>query len=174
MQHLLAKFHALKHLDISFNDLRLLPVGMLQFAARLDTFKCDNSCPLELPPQSFFSTAPDQNPRRIREFLDGLGSDTRTELKLSAEIFTSSDALHTEVVSLLELYPALQHLDLSDNSSLDNNTVSRILALFSGNVVFLCFIFDGAVHISLFFVMVLILFSRNSYMPQTEIFGPER
>ena len=60
----LYKFPVLKHLDISDNPgLRLLSVGMLQFATRLDTLACDGFSP------NLFST-PHEIPGRIRQLFE--------------------------------------------------------------------------------------------------------
>ena len=123
----LGKFPALKHLDVSANPgLRLLPIGMLRIAATLETFKCDG-CSLVLPPQSMFST-PEENPRRIQQFLE------HGVLKLSAAKLTSNTA--REVAALLEVYPALKHLNLSANPGLSSTGTAAILSALSGTLLF--------------------------------------
>ena len=121
----LSKFPALKRLDVSDNPgLRLLPIGMLRIAATLETFQCDG-CPLLLPPQSMFST-PEENPRRIQQLLE------HGVLKLSAAKLTSNTA--REVAALLEFYPALKRLDVSDNPALRCTGAAFILSALSGKI----------------------------------------
>jgi hypothetical protein len=122
----LSKFPALKRLDVSANPaLRLLPIGMLRIAATLETFKCDG-CPLLLPPQSMFST-PEENPRRIQQLLE------HGVWKLSAAKLTSNTA--REVAALLEVYPALKHLDVSSNPGLSCTGAAVMLSAFSGKIL---------------------------------------
>ena len=128
----LSKFPALKRLDVSTNPgLRLLPIGMLRIAATLEAFKCDG-CPLLLPPQSMFST-PEENPRRIQQLLTK-GSSAVTVLELSAAELTSVTA--REVAALLEVYPALKHLNLSANPELCCSGAAAILSALSGTLLF--------------------------------------
>jgi hypothetical protein len=110
----LGKFPALKRLDVSSNPrLRLLPVGLLQMAATLEAFSCQG-CSLVLPPQSFFSSVPEENPIRIRQLLQNRSSDT--ELTLSSVDLAS--AVVSEVAALLKHYPFLKRLDVSCNPKL--------------------------------------------------------
>ena len=125
----LVKFPALKHLDVSDNPgLRLLPIGMLRIAATLETFKCDG-CSLLLPSQSMFST-PEENPIRIQQLLEK--GSTVTVLELSAAELTPITA--REVAALLPLYPALKHLNVSDNLGLDFVSLSFICEALSGKM----------------------------------------
>ena len=106
----LRKFPALKQLDVSANPLlRLLPVGLLRIAADLDAFNCDG-CSLLLPPHSFFST-PDENPRRVRQLLQG--GAAVTNLDLSRDVFTPDVAF--EAAALLEHFPLVRKIGLSCN-----------------------------------------------------------
>jgi hypothetical protein len=110
----LSKFPALKRLDVSANPgLQLLPVGVLQIAASLEAFDC-NDCALVLPPQSCFSSVPEENPRRIQQLLQS-GSPA-TELRLSSLGLTA--AVLCEIEALLRCYPALKRLDVSANPRL--------------------------------------------------------
>ena len=138
-QHLLAlaeqlcKFPALKQLDASSNPrLRLLPVGVLQMAASLEAFSCQG-CSLVLPPQSFFSSSPEENPMRIRQLLQSGSSDT--QLTLSSLDLTA--AVAREVAALLRHYPALKQLDVSANPGLDHAFVSEIGKALSSKAVLL-------------------------------------
>jgi hypothetical protein len=120
----LRKFPALKQLDVSANPaLRLLPVGLLRIAADLDAFNCDG-CSLLLPPQSFFSTTPDENPSRVRQLLQG------GAINLSGALPTPTAAC--EVAAVLVHYPALKQLDVSGNPALDRAAVSAIVRAVSG------------------------------------------
>jgi hypothetical protein len=120
----LVKFTALEHLDLSHNEgLSFLPLGILRIAARLKSFKCDG-CSLGLPPQSFFSS-PEDNPRLIQQLLEGGASETA--LNLSAVNLWDWDYNHelqdlwkrsSNVVAVLQLYPALKTLDVSSNPKL--------------------------------------------------------
>ena len=122
----LRKFPALKQLDVSANPaLRVLPVGLLRIAADLDTFNCDG-CSLLLPPHSFFST-PEENPRRVRQLLQG------GAINLSGAHLTPSAAC--EVAAVLVHYPALKQLDVSANPALDRSAVSAIVRAVSGTAV---------------------------------------
>lgn len=124
----LCKFPALKHLDLSGNaGLRLLPVGILRVAARLETFNC-NGCSLVLPPQREFLT-PDQNPNRIQRMLDGHHSFKGGELKLSTLGLTKSIA--TNASALFQFFPSLKHLDLSCNACL-GGSIGAILSSLTG------------------------------------------
>ena len=124
----LRKFPALKRLDVSANPaLRLLPVGLLRIAADLETFNCIG-CSLLLPPQSFFST-PDENPRRVKQLLQG-GAAAVTELNLSGAHLTAAAAC--EVATVLVHFPALKRLDVSANPALDRAAVSAIVRAVSG------------------------------------------
>ena len=81
-----------------------------RIAARLNSFKCDG-CSLGLPPQSFFSS-PEDNPRLIQQLLEGGASETA--LDLSAVGLTP--AIASDAAAVLQLYPALNTLDLSGNA----------------------------------------------------------
>ena len=143
----LSKFPALKHLDVSANPgLRLLPIGRLRIAATLETFKCDGFS-LLLPPQSMFST-PEENPWRIQQLLTK-GSSAVTVLTLSAAELTSITA--REVAALLPLYPALKHLDVSDNPGLDFGSLSLIFEALSGKTFF--FLFKRVLVLLRFFIV---------------------
>jgi len=124
----LGKFPSLKRLDVSANPgLRLLPVGLLQIAATLEAFRC-NDCPLALPPQSFFSSVPEENPKRIQQLLQS--GSSAVELKLSALNLTAGVA--PEVAALLRHYPALQRLDVSANPGLGCGGAAAFLSSLSG------------------------------------------
>lgn len=126
MLELAEKLHnapALKQLDISANpDLRLLPVGMLQIAASLESFKCD-ACSLQLPPHSFFST-PEENPSIIRQLLECGASETKLNL--------SNVCLAPTHAAVLRHYTALQMLDISNNPKLGCIGASSILSSLAG------------------------------------------
>ena len=123
----LRKFPALKQLDVSANPaLRLLPVGLLRIAADLDAFNCDG-CSLLLPPHSFFST-PDENPRRVRQLLQG--GAAATELNLSGAHLTPAAAC--EVAAVLVHYPALKQLDVSANPALGGGGAAALLSSLAG------------------------------------------
>ena len=127
----LGKFPSLKRLDVSANPgLRLLPVGLLQIAATLEAFHC-NDCPLALPPQSFFSSVPEENPKRIQQLLQS--GSSAVELKLSALNVTAGFCAQvaSEVAALLRHYPALQRLDVSTNPHLDRGCVLVIVKALS-------------------------------------------
>lgn len=123
----LRKFPALKKLDLSSNSkLRLLPVGMLQFAAGLESFKCDG-CSLLLPPQSMFST-PDENPRRIQQLLEGVASET--EVSISNANLTS--AVASDIAALLQHFRGMKQLNLSCNERLRGDDVCIIISSIAG------------------------------------------
>ena len=133
-QHVLAlaeqlcKFLALKQLDVSCNPrLWLLPVGVLQMAASLEAFSCQG-CSLVLPPQSFFSSVPEENPMRIRQLLQSGSSDT--QLTLSSLDLTA--AVAREVADLLRHYPSLKQLDVSCNPRLGCGGAAAVLSALSG------------------------------------------
>jgi len=124
----LCKFPALKQLDVSSNPrLWLLPVGVLQMAASLEAFSCQG-CSLVLPPQSFFSSVPEENPMRIRQLLQSGSSDT--ELNLSSLDLTA--AVAREVADLLRHYPSLKQLDVSSNPRLGCGGAAAVLSALSG------------------------------------------
>ena len=124
----LCKFPALKQLDVSSNPrLRLLPVGVLQMAASLEAFSCQG-CSLVLPPQSFFSSVPEENPMRIRQLLQSGSSDT--QLTLSSLDLTA--AVAREVADLLRHYPSLKQLDVSSNPRLGCGGAAAVLSALSG------------------------------------------
>jgi hypothetical protein len=132
----LGKFPALKQLDVSANPgLRLLPIDMLRIAATLEAFKCDG-CSLVLPPQSMFST-PEENPRLIRQLLE------HGVLNLSAVDFTTNTA--REIAALLEFYPALKQLDVSDNPGLRCTGAAVILSALSGKILLEAYSFVPAI-----------------------------
>ncbi len=90
----LLKFPALKQLDVSANHgLQLFPIGFLQIAAELDSFKCDD-CALLLPAQSFFST-PGDNPRRIQLLLEHAASEFDLSLSQPKDLEATADVLKT-------------------------------------------------------------------------------
>ncbi len=123
----LRKFPALKQLDVSANpELRLLPVGLLRIAADLEAFNC-NGCSLLLPPQSFFSK-PDENPKRVRQLLQG--GAAATELNLSGAHLRP--AVACKAAAILVHYPALIRLDVSANPALDCAAISAIVRAVSG------------------------------------------
>ncbi len=123
----LREFSALKHLDVSANPgLWLLPVGVLQIVADLDTFNCD-CCSLVLPPQNLFST-PRENPGHIQKLLQG--QSTTISLNISALDLTPAVAI--EVAEVLKYYHALEHLDVSANPELDCGAVASIVGALSG------------------------------------------
>ena len=125
----LRKFPALKQLDLSANPaLRLLPVGLLRIAADLEAFNCDG-CSLLLPPQSFFSTTPDENPRRVRQLLQD-GDPSETKLSLSGAHLTPAAAC--EVAAVLVHYPALKQLDVSANPALGGGGAAALLSSLAG------------------------------------------
>ena len=120
----LRKFSALKRLDVSANPaLRLFPVGLLRIAADLEAFNCDG-CSLLLPPQSFFSTTPHENPRRVQQLLQS-GS-----LNLSGLHLTPSAAC--EAAAVLVHYPALKQLDVSANPALGGGGAAALLSSLAG------------------------------------------
>lgn len=109
---LLCKFPALKHLDVSANPL-LLPLDMLQFASRLETFAC-NDCALVLPPQSLMMT-PNENPSRIRQFFEGASFATELkQIRLSSCGITS--AIFQLLLPLLQKFLVLIDVDMSHNA----------------------------------------------------------
>ena len=124
----LVKFPSLKRLDVSANPgLQLLPIGLLQIAATLEAFHC-NDCPLALPPQSFFSSVAEENPKRIQQLLQS--GSSAVELKLSSLNLTAGIA--SEVAALLRHYPALQRLDVSANPGLGCGGAAAFLSSLSG------------------------------------------
>ena len=124
----LCKFPALKQLDVSSNPrLWLLPVGVLQMATSLEAFSCQG-CSLVLPPQSFFSSSPEENPMRIRQLLQSGSSDT--QLTLSSLDLTA--AVAREVADLLRHYPSLKQLDVSSNPRLGCGGAAAVLSALSG------------------------------------------
>ncbi len=126
LEEQLRQFCALQHLDLSGNrELMILSVPMLRVVARLETFKC-HGCSLLLPPDSLFSS-PEANPVRIRELLEGGSSET--ELNLSEAGLTPAVAM--EVAAVLQLYPALKHLDLSSNN-LGGGAAAAVLSSLAG------------------------------------------
>jgi len=128
----LGKFPSLKRLDVSANPgLRLLPVGLLQIAASLEAFRC-NDCPLALPPPSFFSSVPEENPKRIQQLLQS--GSSAVELKLSSLNLTAGflSQVAPEVAALLRHYPALQRLDVSANPGLGCGGAAAFLSSLSG------------------------------------------
>jgi hypothetical protein len=128
LSELLIKFSSLKLVDVSCNPgLRLLPVCLLQVAASLESFNCCD-CSLVLPPQIFFSSAPDQNPMRIRRLLQSGSSEI--ELQLSSSDLTAADV--SEVSRLLQHYPILKRLDVSSNPGLGCSGVASVLSVLSG------------------------------------------
>ena len=124
----LGKFPALKRLDVSCNPrLRLLPVGLLQMAASLEAFSCQG-CSLVLPPQSFFSSVPEENPIRICRLLKS--GSLEVELQLSSVDLTA--AVVSEVAALLKHYPFLKGLDVSSNPRLGCGGAAAVLSALSG------------------------------------------
>jgi hypothetical protein len=125
----LYKFSVLKHLDISDNPgLRLLSVGMLQFATRLDTLACDGFSP------NLFST-PGDNPGRIRQFFQPpphamVQVETDWEVNLASAELTP--AVAQEAANVLRLCPSLNLLDLSANVKLGSGGVCDILSSLKG------------------------------------------
>ena len=125
----LCKFSVLKHLDISDNPgLRLLSVGMLQFATRLDTLACDGFSP------NLFST-PGENPERIRHLFQTppdamVQVETDWEVNLAAAELTP--AVAQEAANVLRLCPSLNLLDLSANVKLGSGGVCDILSSLKG------------------------------------------
>jgi hypothetical protein len=125
----LHKFSRLKHLDISDNPgLRLLSVGMLQFASRLDTFACDGFS------QNLFST-PGENPGRMRQLLE-TPPDTMVHVEAVWEVNLAAaeltPAMAQEVANVLRLCPSLNRLDLSANVKLGSGGVCDILSSLKG------------------------------------------
>ncbi len=118
---LLSYFTFLKRLDISNNDIRLIPVGMLRLAAGLDSFKCDN-CTMLLPPQYLLSD-PLRNPKIVRALLNG-------EFNLSQAFLTKLD--WRTVASSIHLYPETVHVDLSCNPYYGGPGASAFLSSLSG------------------------------------------
>jgi hypothetical protein len=125
----LCKFSALKRLNISGNPaLRLLPVGMLQFATRLDTFACDGFS------QNLFST-PEENPVRIRHLFQSVSLETPWEVNLAAAELTPAPAAVQEVANLFRLLPILDCLDLSANDKLGSWGVCDFLNSLTGTLL---------------------------------------
>jgi hypothetical protein len=125
----LYKFSVLKHLDISDNPgLRLLSVGMLQFATRLDTFACDGFSP------NLFST-PGENPGRIRHLFQ-TPPDAMVQVETDWEVnFAAAEltpAVVQEVANVIRLCPSLKLLDLSANVKLGSGGVCDILSSLKG------------------------------------------
>ena len=125
----LYKFSVLKHLDISDNPgLRLLSVGMLQFATRLDTLACDGFSP------NLFST-PGENPGRIRQLFEtppGAMVQVETDWEVNLAAAELTPAMAQEAASVLRLCPSLNRLDLSANVKLGCGGVCDFLSSLKG------------------------------------------
>jgi hypothetical protein len=129
----LCKFSVLKHLDISDNPgLRLLSVGMLQFATRLDTLACDGFS------QNLFST-PHENPGRIRQFFetptnvyDAIWMRIAIDWEVNLAAAELTPAMAQEAANVLRLCPSLNRLDLSANVKLGSGGVYDILSSLKG------------------------------------------
>jgi hypothetical protein len=127
LEEQLRKLPDLLRLDISLNpELRLLTVGILRIAARLESFNCDG-CSLLLPPQSLFSL-PEKNPRLIQHLFEGKWPVTK--LNLSAADLTR--AVASDVAAVLQHFLALEQLNISSNPDLGRDGVSIILSSIAG------------------------------------------
>jgi hypothetical protein len=122
----LCKFSALLHLDITNNPgLRLLPVGMLNFAKLLDTFACDGFS------QKLFST-PDRNPSQIRNLLHQTTECVETAWEVNLAAAELTPAVLPEAANVLGLFPSLACLDLSANVKLGSGGACDILSTLKG------------------------------------------